>query len=50
MPSGNEAEVRSGVAPRGLRWAVVASGSDAAFSTMLHVYRDGMQVQMPRQR
>lgn len=45
MPSGNEAEVLSGVAPGGLRWAVVASGSDAAFYTMLHVYRDGRQVQ-----
>lgn len=44
MRSGNEAEVLTGVAPGGLRWVVVAQGSDEDFYTMLRVYRDGRQV------
>lgn len=37
-------EVLSGTTADGLRWSVVASGTDAGFFTMLHVYRDGRQV------
>lgn len=44
MRSGNETEVLSGVARGGLRWVVVASGSDEDFYTMLNVYQDGRQV------
>jgi hypothetical protein len=43
MEPGNEAEVLSGVAQGGLRWVVVASGTDQDFYTMLHVYRDGQR-------